>query len=317
MTIATLNTILLKYRIFKGLDILYNVKIFRYPAGWQVRVYDTVVGYHEKPCKLYLDRSSDLPFQPLWDAELEEYVYERVPDGVEMWFNPFTLKEEVAPVMYDEDEIARKKKRSLASSMNRTVNAVYKIARSNFWDWFVTLTFDPEKVDSFDYGITVKKLSKWLNNCKSQCPDMGYVIVPEKHESGRFHFHGLFRGCDGLGFTDSGHKDKKGNVIFNVGKYKLGWSTATKINDQSSVTKYIAKYINKDLCSVAFGKRRYWCSRNLDDADVQEVILDRDKLSMLIGRLDESATYIKRVENSEVTMTYYELPKEVTLDDGF
>lgn len=293
---------------------MYNVKFFRYPAGWQVRVYDTMVGWHDKPDGFYR-HDDEIPFQPLWDAELQEYVYDRAPDKADMWFNPFTMREELAPVEYDEDEIARKKKRSLASSMNRTVNAVYKIARSNIWDWFVTLTFNPELVDSLDYSKTVSKLKSWLDYMRRSCPDMGYVIVPEKHVSGRYHFHGLFRDCGGLGFTDSGHKDKKGDVIYNVGRYKYGWSTATKINDQSRVTKYIAKYINKDLCSVAFNKRRYWCSRNLADADVQEVVLDKEKLAMLIGRLDESATFVKRIENGEVTTTYYELPKEVTIDD--
>lgn len=293
---------------------MYNVKFFKYPAGWQVRVYDTIVGYHARPDGFYRHTEDIIP-SPCWDGDIEEYVYERIPDKADVWWNPFTLREELAPVEYDEDEIARKKKRSLASSMNRTVNAVYKIARSNVWDWFVTLTFNPQKVDSFDYSNTVKKLSKWLNNSKMLCPDMGYVIVPEKHESGRYHFHGLFRGCDALGFVDSGHVDKKGNKVYDIGRYRLGWVTATKVQDQSRVTKYIAKYINKDLCSVAFNKRRYWCSRNLADADVQEVILDKDKLAMLISRLDESATYVKRIENGEVVTTYYELPKEVALDE--
>ena len=47
----------------------------------------------------------------------------------------------------------------------------------------------------------------------------------------------------------------------NVGSYRLGWSTATRITDQAKVTKYIAKYISKDLCQVASGRKRYWCSR--------------------------------------------------------
>lgn len=295
---------------------MYNVKFFKYPAGWQVRTYSVIVGYHDNPDGFYRN-DKDIPSYPCWDGEIEEYVYERVPDKVDTWFNPFTLREEMAPVEYDEDEIAKKKRRSLASSMNRTVNAVYKIARSNVWDWFITLTFNSQKVDRYDYQSCVRKLSLWLNNSRKICPDMGYVVVPEKHKDGAYHFHGLFRGCDALGFVDSGHKDDKGNKVYNVGKYRFGWTTATRVKDQSRVTKYIAKYINKDLCSVAFNKRRYWSSRNLADADVQEVILDKDKLAMLISRLDESATFVKRIENGEVTTTYYELPKEVTLDEGF
>lgn len=28
---------------------MYNVKYFKYPAGWQVRIYDSLVGFHDKP----------------------------------------------------------------------------------------------------------------------------------------------------------------------------------------------------------------------------------------------------------------------------
>lgn len=287
---------------------MYNVKYFKYPSGWQVRIYDTIVGYHDKPDDIP-DPYDDPSPVPLWDDKLGDYVYERVKSGYkDTWFNPFSMKEEKMPVLYDEKEIERKKKRSIASSMGRTINAVYQKARANTWDWFITFTFNPDLVDSMDYGLVVKKLSKWLNNMKLQCPDMGYIIVPEKHKSGRFHFHGLFRGCDGLGFVPSGKQTFKGDVIYNVGKYKLGWTTATKINDQTRVTKYIAKYISKDLVQVAFNKRRYWASRNLDEPDVTEVVLDKQKQDMLAGRLAEKATHIKKIENGEVVTMYYELP---------
>lgn len=240
---------------------MYNVKIFRYPAGWQIRMYNQIVGYHDKPDR-YFQKPDDYIYFPMWDGSQQEYVYERIPGSVrfdrDMWWNPFEMREDRAPVEYDEALIAAKKERSISSSMNRTVNAVYQIARSNLWDWFVTLTFNPDLVDSFDYGIVVEKLTNWLSNCRRICPDMGYLIVPEKHVSGRYHFHGLFKDCDDLGFVDSGKRDRKGNVIYNIGKYRLGFTTATRIVDQARVTKYIAKYINKDLCSVSFGRRRYW-----------------------------------------------------------
>ena len=287
---------------------MYNVKYFKYPSGWQVRLYDTIVGYHDKPDELP-DPYDDPSPLPLWDADIGDYVYQRVKRGYrDTWFNPFSMKEEKMPVEYDEKEIERRKKRSIASSMGRTINAVYQKSRANTWDWFVTFTFDPDKVDSLDYQAVVHKLSLWLNNAKKICPDMGYIIVPEKHKSGRYHFHGLFRSCDGLSFVPSGKKTFKGEVIYNVGKYKLGWTTATKIIDQSRVTKYIAKYISKDLVQVAFNKRRYWASRNLNEPEVTEVVLDRQKQDMLASRLAEKATYIKKIENGEVVTVYYELP---------
>ena len=288
---------------------MYNVKFFKYPSGWQVRVYSAVVGYHDKPDKYVDDSDNYIVPELVWHEDIQEYVTEMVPlDHV--WLNPFTERFEKVPVSMDEleEELEQKKKRSIASSMGRTINSVFHIARSNVWDWFITFTFNPEIVDSFDYEKTVKKLSKWLNNIRNQCPDIGYIIVPEQHKSGRFHFHGLFKRCDGLCFVPTDKRTCKGDVIFNVGRYKFGWTTATRVGDQDRVTKYIAKYISKDLVQVAFNKRRYWASRNLDDADVQEVVLDNAQLKQLTGRLDGAAVYVKRVECSEVITTYYELP---------
>ena len=185
------------------MDVLYNVKYFKYPSGWQVRLYSTIVGIK--------DNSPDILYQDivyenlLWIEEDEEW--ESVPTkkpNIDTWFNPFTEREEKMPVEYDEKLIERKKKRSIASSMGRTINTVYQKARANDWDWFLTFTFDPDIVDSMDYQTVVKKLSKWLNNAKITCPEMGYIVVPEKHKSGRYHFHGLFRKCDALGFIPSG-----------------------------------------------------------------------------------------------------------------
>jgi len=58
--------------------------------------------------------------------------------------------------------------RSLISSANRAKNTVYNYARGNMWDWFITLTFNQEKVDRYNYDECSKKLRKWLNNVKTK-----------------------------------------------------------------------------------------------------------------------------------------------------
>lgn len=288
------------------MDILYNVKYFKYPSGWQVRLYSTVVGIKDNsPDVLFQD---DISEYLMWNSEIDEWETVYMKSNNDTWFNPFTEREEKMPVEYDEKEIECKKKRSISSSMGRTINAVFQKARANDWDWFLTFTFNPDIVDSMDYQSVVKKLSKWLNNAKTLCPDMGYIIVPEKHKSGRYHFHGLFRRCDELGFIQSGKKTVTGDIIYNVGKYKFGWTTATRIKDQTRVTKYIAKYISKDLVQVAFNKRRYWASRNLKEPEIIECLLDNKKQDMLADRLAMKATHIKKIENGEVTTVYFELP---------
>lgn len=71
-----------------------------------------------------------------------------------------------------ESEKFKKEMHSLYSSANRTKNEVYKLARANNWDWFVTFTFDKNKVkDRTDYSTLVEKVGKYFNHWKERkCP---------------------------------------------------------------------------------------------------------------------------------------------------
>ncbi len=64
-------------------------------------------------------------------------------------------------------------------------------AFSNDFRWFVTLTFNPEKVDSFDYETAKTTLLKWCRKMRDRHEKFDYLIIPELHKSGAVHFHGL------------------------------------------------------------------------------------------------------------------------------
>lgn len=281
---------------------MYNLKVLKYPSGWQIRVYDEFVGIKDN--KPYVKNPDSHIYKDyVWDYESQEY-YLRECEHDKFWYNIFTQEYERYPKEMKEPD----KERSAKVSMNRTVNKVYHLARSNIWDWFFTLTFDPEKVDSFDYSACTKSLSKWLNNLRRVAPELKYIAVPEKHKSGRFHFHGLFAGCEGIEFIESGHYTKSGDIIYNIGSYKLGFSTATRVKDNSKVTKYISKYITKDLCAVSFGKKRYWASRNLDDVKGEEFkIMTQKALEEIKERLSKKCLFHKTVQSDIVTVDYFEM----------
>ena len=206
---------------------MYNCQIVKYPHGYQVRLYDMPHDLPPPPDdKLTLERLSELDL-----LSRETRAYLRDPERIfemDQWEIDLEMENMVA-----------QEERSLRSSMGRTVNKVYYLSRSNDWEWFFTLTFNPEVVDSFDYTACTEKLSNWFTVMRRGCPDMKYIVVPEQHKSGRWHFHGLFADCDNLGFVDSGKRTKDGDIIYNVGKYRLGWSTATRVKDFRRVTKYI------------------------------------------------------------------------------
>ena len=179
--------------------------------------------------------------------------------------------------------------KALAESRRRTIQAVTGIALSNDWDWFVTLTLDPEKVNRYYYPEVASKVSVWLRNARQRhARDLGYLLVPELHKDSAFHFHGLFKDCEGLDFRPSGKRDKAGREIYNVGLYGLGWTTATRVDDSVSAALYLTKYITKDLCAVTFNKKRYWASRNLARPQIQYDLLLDEERKTLEGILQDS-----------------------------
>lgn len=189
------------------------------------------------------------------------------------------------------DEYEYKKNVSLIKSQKRTLNKIYDISRCNNWELFVTLTFNPEKVDSYDYNIVSSKLKNWFIVLRRNNKDLKYIVVPELHKSGRYHFHGLFSNCDNIKLSDSLKIDSKGNKIYNIDNYNLGFTTATKVKNSDAANKYIAKYVTKDLFKNTMYKKRYWASLNCDKPEVVKRYLDPE---LAIKSLDNSSGLLSK-----------------------
>lgn len=266
----------------------YNVRVYNYIGGQQIRIYGNCYNVEDK---------NDV-FQKKIDKKETETVNINNVESSEIWEN-IEYYEKYLPQMLEEWEIKGRKEHSAYVSMSRTIQKIYEITRANEWEYFITLTFNPEEVNSYDYTEVVKKLSKWLNHLKErQAPNLKYIIVPELHESGRFHFHGLFADIGNMEMIDSGKRTKEGEVIYNIGSYKLGFTTATKVKDMSKVSGYITKYISKDLCSVTANKKRYWNSRNLNKVKIDEYILEPHEIEQMLEDLSENVTYCKTTEST-------------------
>lgn len=257
---------------------MYRVRVKRFLDTVQYQIFE------DNPV---IDSSGQMPDYLFDNIKRKDVSFEEIP---------FIGKSGFISSIPDKAEDDEKKQIYLRSSRARTVKSVYDYGRSNLWEWFVTLTFDPVKVDSFDYAAVTKKLSLWLNNQKKKCSQMKYLCVPEMHKSGRWHFHLLMSCVDQLDFIDSGHFSSTGQLIYNLGNYKFGWSTAIRLNGDMAVVSYLCKYITKELCESTKGKKRYWCSRNLDLPEVMDhwvVDMTIDDILQQIG-LDD-ADHIKTV----------------------
>ena len=244
------------------------------------------------------------------DDEREVKKKKREPRGKEhdYYVNPWTGE------VYDGLEEFYKNE-SLRVSYIRTINSIYDIARCNKWEWFLTFTFSPEKVNSrYDYAELSKVMSQWLTNVKRRkCPDMVYLVVPEQHKDGAWHFHGLFRNIGGLTMVDSGLLDDQDRTIYNIQDYKLGWTTATQVGDAARASSYLLKYITKELCAATPNMRRYWASKNCERPTEEYAILEGDYLEK-VQKLFPESVHMKSVENEYQKVTYFEyreLPAEL------
>lgn len=156
-------------------------------------------------------------------------------------------------------------------SMQRARAKVRRLALANRFAYFVTLTLDGSKIDRYDPAAVTKALSRWCDNMVRR-KGLAYIIVPELHKDGAFHFHGFFTEC--VQTVDSGHKDPRGCTIWNLPEWKLGFSTAMELyGDYSAAVAYVCKYIGKQDGQRPLG-RWYYSGGPLDQPKKDYVDLD-------------------------------------------
>lgn len=147
------------------------------------------------------------------------------------------------------------------SSISRTRTTISDISLCNKFDLFCTFTFDPKRFNSKKIAYCKLYMNHWCRNQKQRhSRNLQYLIVPERHKSGAIHFHALIKGYEGS-LKDSGHK-QGGRVVYNIPHWRFGFSTAVKIDNQEAVSRYIRKYITKDMILLP-GQKRYYCSQGL------------------------------------------------------
>lgn len=156
-------------------------------------------------------------------------------------------------------------------SVNRAKNNLIDILNCNDFDFFVTLTFNKNKIDRLNDNETRKSFGNFIKDLKRYYFNMIYVAVPEYHKKGGLHFHLLVGKVTAseLGLVDSGKVVKngrcKGQVIFNVTKWKNGFSTATRVLDNNAVKYYLSKYLTKGKVDPRFfNKKRFYVSQNIE-----------------------------------------------------
>lgn len=211
--------------------VKHTAKIYRYPCG----IVDVIASDKPDFCATGWERSGWQPEQRLPVSE-EQKRKSADPHG--------------------ED---------LERSMRRARAKLRRLALANTFHWFVTLTLDPDKVDSKNGVDVVKKLNAWCSNAV-QRHGLCYLLVPERHKKGGIHFHGFFN--DALPVVDSGtmrppaggrprkpRSEAQRNkwlsdgwtIVYNLPGWSLGFTTALELTGEyPAAVAYVCKYIGKD-----------------------------------------------------------------------
>lgn len=172
----------------------------------------------------------------------------------------------------------------LRSNIVRARNNIFELASCNEWELFVTLTLDPKKYDRSDLGRFNKDLSQYFRDLNKKIGSkIEYVLIPEYHEDKTsWHMHGMIKGLPIDQLRIFTQKDKipkrikellqQDRKIYDWIGYrnKFGWVTAEAIQNIEALSKYITKYIKKDMDArnKELNAKLYYCSQGLKRAEI-------------------------------------------------
>lgn len=107
---------------------------------------------------------------------------------------------------------------------------------------FVTYTLDPQKIDRYNEKEIYRRIRNWLSH-QVQREKLKYVLVPEEHRDGAWHFHGFMNL----------------SLEWNYGFCRI--REIDRQNDLNNAIRYTIDYMKKDM--IKFNGRRYLHSKNL------------------------------------------------------
>ena len=167
------------------------------------------------------------------------------------------------------------------NNIKRAKSRIHELVLCNPWQWFFTITLDPDKYDRNDLEKFRKDFSQFIrNHNRLHNKKIKYLVVPEEHSKGGWHMHGFLMGLDAsdlrLFRLDEKlpyyilNKLKKGAEIYEWEAYrkKFGFNDFEPIKNKEAAAFYVTKYITKDLERTVkeSGAHLYYSSQGLSRA---------------------------------------------------
>lgn len=175
----------------------------------------------------------------------------------------------------------RRENQRFQQSVSRAKARIFELAMCNEFTYFCTFTQDEKKRDRFDLTEFCKdfgQLVRNINRSREAGQKIKYLLIPERHKNGAWHMHGLLKGLtsdDLRPFKLSENipkriKDKlrEGVQVYDWQRYRsaFGYFTCTEIENPTACSKYITKYVTKDMTETvrASGAHLFFASQGLN-----------------------------------------------------
>lgn len=163
----------------------------------------------------------------------------------------------------------------LDCNFSRARSMVLQYALCNPWEYFFTGTLDKTKIDRYDLSTYASRLMQFIRDKRKKYnAKFQVLLVPERHEDGAWHMHGLVNGLPEVAlapFAPPAPKKLIQGGFLNWPDYmdKFGFCSLAPIRDPIATAFYISKYVSKDLSrrSDELGKHLYFHSRPLKKAE--------------------------------------------------
>ena len=200
-------------------------------------------------------------------------------------------------------------------SATRARRKVSMYARAAYWEWFVTLTFSPIKVDRYNFRHCTTRTQWWLRYMrKTHAAGLQYLMIYEPHADGAWHIHGLMANTGDLDFHDSGQK-QHGRQVYNLVNWHYGHSACTQVQDTYRIAAYIVKYLVKTDIELDRWQHRYLVSRNLPQPQQSLYVVEPQDIDKWIhcyaDRTNQEISWVSSTPpGSYCEVTYYDLQKK-------
>lgn len=160
------------------------------------------------------------------------------------------------------------------SNLVRAKNKITDLALANDFCYFFTLTFNTN-YDRFNLDSLRIKWKEQLRYIREIYNiDLKYLIVPEQHKNGAWHFHGFMT----KEIEKSFKLNDNGYICVNE-LSKLGFHNFQKIEHRERIASYVTKYVSKNLANGIKGfKHSYFCSLGLSQGIAGEDIIYNNEI---------------------------------------